>query len=105
MREGGTVRADAGPESPVPPPDPLRPLARQVAAGVLDAQLAALAWLLLEDGIPVHVGGPGRGGRASLLDALVAALPAGRRPDPSGPVAERRLVRVPGPLAISTPPG
>jgi hypothetical protein len=80
-------------------------LSRLVAAGVLDAQLAALAWLLLEDGVPVHVGGPGRGGCDALLDALVAALPADRRPDPSAPVAERRLVRVGGLLEISTPPG
>jgi hypothetical protein len=80
-------------------------LPRLVAAGVLDAQLAALAWLLLEDGVPVHVGGPGRGGRDVLLDALVAALPADRRPDPAAPVAERRLVRLAGTLAISTPPG
>jgi hypothetical protein len=89
-------------------------LPRLVAGGVLDAQLAALAWLLLEDGVPVHVGGPGHGkrggrdgddGRDALLDALVAALPSDRRPDPSAPVAERRLVRVAGSLAISTPPG
>jgi hypothetical protein len=80
-------------------------LPRLVAAGVLDAQLAALAWLLLEDGVPVNVGGPGRDGRDALLDALVAALPADRRPDPAAPAAERRLVRVAGSLAISTPPG
>lgn len=80
-------------------------LPRLVAAGVLDAQLAALAWLLLEDGVPVNVGGPGRDGRDALLDALVAALPAGRRPDPAAPAAERRLVRLAGTLAISTPPG
>ena len=80
-------------------------LSRLVAAGVLDAQLAALAWLLLEDGVPVHVAGPERGGRDGLLDALVAALPADRRPDPTAPVAEHRLVRVAGSLAISTPPG
>jgi len=83
----------------------LPPLSRVVAAGMLDAQLAALAWLLLEAGVPVHVSGPGRGERDVLLDALVAALPAHRRPDPSAPVAERRVVRVAGPLAISTPPG
>src|SRR5665811_579527 len=52
-----------------------------------------------------RVGGPGRDGRDALLDALVAALPADRRPDPAAPAAERRLVRVAGSLAISTPPG
>lgn len=80
-------------------------LPRLVAAGVLDAQLAALAWLLLEDGVPINVGGPGRDGRDALLDALVAALPADRRPNPAAPAAERRLVRLAGSLAISTPPG
>ena len=80
-------------------------LSRLVADGVLDAQLAALAWLLLEDGVPVNVGGPGRDGRDALLDALVAALPADRRPDPAAPVAERRLVRLAGTLGISTAPG
>jgi len=89
----------------VSPVDSLPSLPRLVAAGVLDAPLAALAWLLLEDGVPVQVGGPGRGDRDALLDALAAALPADRRPDPSAPVGERRLVRVAGSLAMSTPPG
>ena len=105
MRRGGPDRDVATPGLPAPPADRLRPLSRLVAAGVLDAELAALAWLLLEDGVPVHVGGPARGARDELLDALVAALPADRRPDPPAPVAERRLVRVAGPLAISAPPG
>lgn len=90
------------------PADMLPSLAGLVAAGVLDAQLAALAWLLLEDGVPVHVGGPGPAGRAqrdALLDALVAALPADRRPDRAAPATERRVVRVAGTLAISSPPG
>jgi len=96
------------PVSPVSPADVAPSLPGLVAAGVLDAQLAALTWLLLEDGVPVHVGGPGGGeggGRDVLLDALVAALPDDRRPDPSAPVAERRLVRVAGALGMSTPPG
>jgi hypothetical protein len=78
---------------------------RLVAAGVLDADLAALAWLLLEDGVPVHVAGTEQWSRMDLLDALVAALPAGRRPDASAPSVERRLVRVAGTLAVSTPAG
>lgn len=105
IRKGNRDRAVARPGSPVPLSERLRPLSRVVAAGVLDAELAALAWLLLEDGVPVQVGGPARGGRDALLDALVAALPADRRPDPAAPVAERRLVRVAGPLGISAPPG
>ncbi len=105
MREDGPGGEVAPPGSRVPPADHLRPLARLVAAGVLDPELGALAWLLLEGGVPVHVCGPGRGSRDGLLDALVAALRADRRPDPSAPAVEHRLVRVAGPLAISTPPG
>ncbi len=80
-------------------------LARLVAAGVLDADLAALAWLLLEDGIPVLVVGTEERARDELLDALVAALPAGRRSNAAAPVGDGRLVRVRGALATSTPPG
>ena len=80
-------------------------LARLVAAGVIDADLAALAWLLLEDGIPVLVVGMEVVARDELLDALVAAMPGTRRPDRAAPVGERRLVRVAGTLATSTPPG
>ena len=80
-------------------------LARLVAGGVVDAELAALAWLLLEDGIPVLVVGMEEVTRDELLDALAAALPASRRPNPAAPVGEGRLVRVPGTLATSTPPG
>jgi hypothetical protein len=72
---------------------------------MLDAQLAALAWLLLEDGVPVHVGGAGRDARDSVLDALVAALPDARRPDPAALPTERRLVRVTATLGPSMPPG
>ena len=80
-------------------------LARLVAAGVIDAELAALAWLLLEDGIPVLVVGMEVVARDELLDALVAAMPGTRRPDRAAPVGEGRLVRVAGTLATSTPPG
>ena len=80
-------------------------LARLVAAGVIDAELAALAWLLLEDGIPVLVVGVDQVARDELLEALAAALAENRRPDPTAPVGEGRLVRVAGTLATSTPPG
>jgi hypothetical protein len=76
-----------------------------VAAGVLDAELAALVWLLVEDGIPVLVVGMEVVAREELLDALVAAMPGTRRPDRAAPVGEGRLVRVAGTLATSTPPG
>ena len=75
-----------------------------VAARLLDAPLAGLAWLLLERGIPVLVAGDPAAG-ASLLVALVGALPADRRPDPTAPHAAGRLVRVAGTLERATPPG
>jgi hypothetical protein len=76
-----------------------------VATGVLDAELAALVWLLVEDGVPVLVVGMEVVARDELLDALVAAMPGTRRPDRAAPVGEGRLVRVAGTLATSTPPG
>ena len=84
--------------SPVPVPS----LVRLVAGGVIDAEIAALVWLLLEDGIPVLVVGMEEVARDEVLDALVAALPANRRPKQAAPVGEDRLVRVLGTLATST---
>jgi hypothetical protein len=75
-----------------------------VARRLLDAPTAALAWLVLERGVPVLVAGDG-GSRAALLDALVAALPPGRRPDAAATDAAGRLVRVAATLARSSPPG
>ncbi len=69
-----------------------------IAAGVLDAQLAALVWLVLEDGVPVLVAGPDVEACEALLDALVEALPADRRPDAAAPPGEYRVVRVAGPV-------
>ncbi len=80
-------------------------LAGLVATGVLDADLASLAWLLLDDGIPVLVVGPDDASRGALVDAIVAVLPAGRRPVPAAPGGAGRLVRVAGTLAVSTPMG
>lgn len=89
----------------MPPPVRIPSLLGLVAAGVLDADLAALAWLLLDDGVPVLVVGIEDASRDELLDALVSALPAGRRPDPGAPLGAGRLVRVAGTLGISTPAG
>jgi hypothetical protein len=80
-------------------------LARLVTAGVLDAELGGLAALLLDLGVPVLVAGRRGSGRRALLDALVAALPAGREPDSVAPGAEGRLVRVAGTISAATPPG
>ena len=80
-------------------------LARLVGAGVLDAELAALAWLLLEDGVPVLVVGVEEMAREELLDALVGALPADRRPGTAASAGDGRLIRLQGTLAASTPLG
>jgi hypothetical protein len=76
-----------------------------VAAGVLDAGLAGLVSLLLEDGIPVHVAGRVPDDAGALLDALVSALPSERRPGAGGGGPGHRLVRVPGPLSAASPSG
>lgn len=85
------------------PNDPPSNLAEQVAAGVLDAPLAALAWLLLERGVPVLVAGREPLARAALADALAGALPEERRPG-TAPGGDR-LVRVAGTVDATAPPG
>jgi len=89
--------------SPVPPPTAAPTLPGLVASGVLDASLAALAWLLLERGVPVLVAGPDRDVRSDVVEALAAALPEARRPgvEPGGD----RLVRVAGSLDRQAPQG
>lgn len=89
------------------PPSPSSPptLAGLVAAGFLDAPTAALAWLLLERGVPALVAGREPAVVDALLDGLVAALPPDRRPDPAGGAGRDRLVRVAGRLETATPPG
>jgi hypothetical protein len=88
--------------SVLPPPSPPT-LPGLVAAGVLDASLAALAWLLLERGVPVLVAGPDATGRAAVGEALATALPEARRPgaEPGG----NRLVRVAGAVDREAPRG
>lgn len=87
----------------MPPADRPPTLAGRIADGVLDARLAALAWLLLERGVPVIVTGPDATDRDALADALVDALPGPRRPS-SAPGGDR-LVRVGGTIDAATPPG
>jgi hypothetical protein len=92
---------------------PAATLSALVAARLLDAPLAGLAWLLVERGVPVVVAGRESAVVDALLDALVAALPPDRRPDPvvglAGNrlvgLAGNRLVRVAGCLDTDTPPG
>ena len=54
-------------------------LAALVARGALDAELAALVWLMVEARIPAVVAGPRGEARDGLLDALPDLLPAGTR--------------------------
>lgn len=57
------------------PPEP-RSIAELIAAGMLDAELAATIWLLLEGRVPVLVAGDGPGvGKSTLLGALLDFLP------------------------------
>ena len=56
---------------------PRRSIVELIATGVLDAELAALAWLLVEARLPVIVGGLARGaGKSTLLEALLDFLPS-----------------------------
>jgi hypothetical protein len=55
---------------------PRRSIVELIGEGVLDAELAALAWLLIEARLPVVVGGLARGvGKTTLLEALLDFLP------------------------------
>jgi hypothetical protein len=59
---------------------PRRSIVELIATGVLDAELAALAWLLVEARLPVIVGGLARGaGKSTLLEALLDFLPSTAR--------------------------
>lgn len=89
----------------MPPTDSPPTLPGLVAARQLDPSLAALGWLLVERGVPILVASRDSVVGSGLLDALVAALPEDRRPDPTAPAADGRLVRVAGTLAAGTPPG
>lgn len=84
---------------------PAPALATLVAARLLDAPLAALAWILVERGVPILVAGRDPTISASLLDALVGALPVDRRPGGAAPGEAGRLVLVSTTLAADSPPG
>jgi hypothetical protein len=65
---------------------PHRSIVELIGSGVLDAQLAALAWILVEARIPVIVAGLERGaGKTTVLEALLDFLPTtARRIDLAG---------------------
>jgi hypothetical protein len=70
----------AGEEQRAPEP---RSIVALLDERVLDAQLAALLWLLVEARIPLVVAGEGRGvGKTTLLAALLDFLPLGVRTEP-----------------------
>lgn len=88
----------------MPPPKPATPgaepsLVGLVARGVLDAELAALVWVLVEAGVPLVVAAPpGRvGAGGQLLSGIIGSI----HPDeavetlagPLGPAGAGRLVR------------
>ena len=65
---------------------PRRSIVELIAGGVLDAELAALAWILVEARVPVIVAGLHQGaGKTTLLEAVLDLLPAtARRVDLAG---------------------
>ena len=65
---------------------PRRSIVELIVDGVLDAELAGLAWLLIEARLPIIVGALARGvGKTTLLEALLDFLPAtARRIDLAG---------------------
>jgi len=65
---------------------PRRSVVELIASGVLDPDLAALTWILLEARVPVIVGGLRRGaGKTTVLEALLDFLsPTTRRIDLAG---------------------
>jgi hypothetical protein len=65
---------------------PQRSIVELIATGVMDADLAALAWILVEARLPLIVGGLQRGaGKSTVLEALLDFLPpTARRIDLAG---------------------
>jgi len=71
---------------------PRRSIVELIVDGVLDAELAGLAWLLIEARLPIVVGALARGvGKTTLLEALLDFLPATiRRIDLAGATEDFR---------------
>ena len=86
-------------------PAPLRrSIVELIADGVLDAELAALAWVLIEARVPIVVRGLARGaGKSTLLEALLDFLPASvRRIDLAGQAED--FAWLPEAAALGWPP-
>lgn len=67
------------PLAPMTSPGDPTAMVRLLRTGVLDAELAALLWLLLEARTPVVVTGPSSSASEVVVDALRGLLPAGTR--------------------------
>src|SRR5215208_3860970 len=68
---------------------PRRSIVELIGGGVLDAELAALAWILVEARLPIVVGGLHQGaGKTTLLEALLDFLPPTVRRVELGGIAE-----------------
>jgi len=83
---------------------PRRSIVELIGEGVVDAELAALAWLLIEQRLPVVVGALPRGvGKSTLLEALLDFLPPSvRRIDLAG--AAEDFTWLPEAAALGWPP-
>jgi hypothetical protein len=96
------------------PTPPRRSIVELIVDGVLDVELAALAWLLIEARVPVVVAALARGvGKTTVLEALLDFLPAAvRRIDLAGaaegfawlPEAGALGWPTTAPAAVSIPP-
>lgn len=77
-----------GPTDPRPAPTP-RSIVELIGQRVLDTELAALLWLLVEARLPLVVAGATTGvGKTTLLTALLEFLPPDARPTPLDGAAE-----------------
>jgi hypothetical protein len=83
---------------------PRRSIVELIDDGILDAELAGLAWILLEARLPIVVGARARGvGKTTLLEALLDFLPASvRRIDIAG--AAEDFTWLPEAAALGWPP-
>jgi hypothetical protein len=63
----------------IDPPEPPASIVALVRDGVMDAELAALAWIMVEAGIPVVVTGEPAEARGAVRDALLGLLPPAAR--------------------------
>jgi hypothetical protein len=95
---------DEAPRTARWPAPPRHSIVELIADGVLDAELAALAWLLIEARLPVVVAALARGvGKSTLLEALLDFLPVGvRRIDLAGQAED--FAWLPEAAALGWPP-